>query len=48
MAEHFEKLAPFGPRAGHFLAVDVPAAASGGAKLLKLAVKGLPVGQTRA
>jgi hypothetical protein len=31
-------------RAGHLLAVDVPAAASGLAKLLKLRVKGLPVG----
>jgi hypothetical protein len=32
-----------GPRPGHLLQVDVPAAASGGAQLLKLAVKGLPV-----
>ena len=42
--EHPEKLAPVGPRARHLLAVDVPAAASGGAKLLKLGVEGLPVG----
>ena len=44
LAEHPVKLASVGPRAGRFLAVDVPAAASGGAKLLKLAVEGLPVG----
>ena len=31
-------------RARHLLAVDIPAAASGRAKLLKLAVEGLPVG----
>jgi hypothetical protein len=31
------------PRAGHLHAVDVPAVASGGAQLLKLAVEGLPV-----
>jgi hypothetical protein len=37
------KLAPVGPRAGHLLAVDVAARASGLAKLLKLAVEGLPV-----
>src|SRR5690349_4616082 len=36
--------APVGPRAGHLLAIDVPAAASGSAKLLKLVVEGLPVG----
>jgi DNA invertase Pin-like site-specific DNA recombinase len=30
-----------GPRSCHLLAVDVPTAASGGAKLLKLAVEGL-------
>ena len=34
-----------GPRAGHLLFVDVPAFASGLAKLLNLAVKGLPVGR---
>jgi hypothetical protein len=44
LAEHPVKLAPVGARARHLLAIDVPAAASGGAKLLKLAVKGLPVG----
>src|SRR5205807_10428721 len=44
LAEHPVKLAPVGPRARHLLAIDVPAAASGGAKLLKLAVEGLPVG----
>src|SRR5262249_44783325 len=38
------KLAPVGPRTRHLLPVDMPAAASGGAKLLKLRVKGLPVG----
>jgi hypothetical protein len=32
-------------RAGHLLAVDVPAAASGIAKLLKLSVERLPVGR---
>ncbi len=42
--EHAEKLAPVGPRAGHLLAVDVPAGASGGAKLVKLRVEDLPVG----
>ena len=42
LAEHPVKLAPVGPRAGHLLPVDVPAAASGLAKLLKLAVQGLP------
>jgi hypothetical protein len=44
LAEHPVKLAPVGPRAGDLLPVDVPAAASGLAKLLKLAVEGLPVG----
>ena len=44
LAEHPVKLAPVGPRARHLLAVDVPAAASGGAKLVKLAVERLPVG----
>jgi hypothetical protein len=42
--EHAEKLAPVGVRTRHPLAIDVPAAASGGAKLLKLAVEGLPIG----
>ena len=32
------------PRARYLLAVDVPAAASGGAQLLKLRVERLPVG----
>jgi hypothetical protein len=44
LAEHPVKLAPVGPRSRHLLAEDVPAAASGLAKLLKLAVEGLPVG----
>src|SRR5205823_3826233 len=44
LAEHPVKLAPVGPRAGRLLAVDVAAAASGGAKLLKLAVEALPHG----
>ena len=43
LTEHPVKLAPVGPRAGHLLAVDVPAGASGLTKLLKLAVEGLPV-----
>ena len=43
-AEHPVKLAPVGPHARRLLSVDVPAAASGGAKLLKLAVEGLPIG----
>jgi hypothetical protein len=43
LAEHLVKLASVGPRAGHLFAVDVAAAASGLAKLLKLAVEGLPV-----
>ena len=38
--EHAEKLAPVGPRARHLLPVDVPAAASGGVKLLQLRVEG--------
>ena len=42
--EHAQKLAAVGTRAGHLLPVDVPVVASGGAKLLKLAVKGLSVG----
>jgi hypothetical protein len=44
LAEHPVELAPVGPRAGHLLAIDVLAAASGLAKLVKLAVQGLPVG----
>ena len=40
--EHFEKLAPVGARARHFLAVNP--AASFGAQLLKLGVERLPVG----
>ena len=32
-AEHAVKLTPVGSRAGHLLAVDVPSAASGSAKL---------------
>jgi hypothetical protein len=43
-AQHPQKLAPVGPRAGHLLPVDVPAAASGATELLKLAIEGLPVG----
>jgi hypothetical protein len=43
LAEHTEKLAAVAVRAGHLLAIDVPAAASGGAKLVKLAFEGLPV-----
>jgi hypothetical protein len=39
LAKHSVKLALVGPRAGRLLAIDIPAAASGGAKLLKLAVK---------
>jgi hypothetical protein len=41
--QHFEKLAPVGPRARHLLAIDIPAAASGGAKLVKLGVERLAV-----
>jgi hypothetical protein len=44
LAQHPVKLAPVGPCARHLFAVDVPAPASGGAKLVKLAVEGLPVG----
>jgi hypothetical protein len=44
LAEHPVKRAPVGPCARHLLAVDVPAAASSGAELVKLAVEGLPVG----
>jgi len=44
-AQHPQKFAPVAVRARHFLAVDVPAAASGRAQLLKLCVKGLPVGR---
>ena len=36
---------PVGPRARYLLAVDVPAGTSGLAKLVKLAVEGLPIGQ---
>ena len=43
--EHFEKLSAVTVRAGHLLAVNVPAAASGIAKLLKLSVERLPVGR---
>jgi len=43
LAEHPVKLTPIGPRAGHVLAADIAAAASGLAKLVKLRVKGLPV-----
>jgi hypothetical protein len=39
------KLAPVGPHARHPPAVDVPAAAPGGAKPVKLPVAGLPVGR---
>jgi hypothetical protein len=48
LAEHPVKLAPVGPRARYRLAVDVPAGTSGLAKLLKLAVEGLPMVLTRA
>jgi hypothetical protein len=44
LAEHPVQFAPVGPRAGRLLPIDIPAAASGGAKLLKLAVERLPVG----
>ena len=43
--EHAQKLAPVRPSARGLLAVDIPAAAPGGAELLKLAVEGLPVGR---
>jgi hypothetical protein len=36
------------PRACYLLAIEIPAAAFGGAKLLKLAVKGLREIDTRA
>jgi hypothetical protein len=42
--EHAGKLGPVGPRARHLLAVDVPAAASGSAKLVKLGIERLPIG----
>ena len=42
--EHAEKFAPVRPGARYFLAVDVPAAASGRTQLFKLVLKGLPVG----
>jgi hypothetical protein len=42
--EHAQKLAS-SARARHLLAADVPAAATGSAKLLKLCVKRLPVGR---
>ena len=44
LAKHPVKLAPVGPSTCDLLSVDVPAGASGPAKLLKLAVEGLPVG----
>ena len=44
LAEQAEKLAAVAVRAGHLLAVDVPGGASGGAKLVKLAVEGLAHG----
>jgi hypothetical protein len=44
LAEHPVTLAPVGSCARHLFPVDVPAGASGLAKLLKLAVEGLPVG----
>ena len=44
LAEHAVKLVPVGPRTCDLLSVDVPAGASGLAKLPKLAVEGLPVG----
>ena len=40
--EHVEKLAPVGSCAGHLLAVNL--GASGAAKLLELALEGLPHG----
>jgi hypothetical protein len=43
LAEHPVKLAAVGPRAGHLRAVDIAAAASGGAKLLKWLIEGLPM-----
>jgi hypothetical protein len=44
LGDHPVKLAPVGPRARHLLAIDVPAAASDTASLLKLNVERLPVG----
>ena len=44
LVEHPVEFAPVGPRARYLLAVDVAAAASGGAHLRKLAVDGLPHG----
>jgi hypothetical protein len=44
LVEHAQKLAPVGPSARHLFPIDVPAAASGGAKLLKLGVEGLSYG----
>jgi hypothetical protein len=44
VGEHFEKLPAVAVRSGDLLSVDVPARASGRAKLLKLGVEGLPVG----
>lgn len=43
--EHTKQFAPVGARARHLLAVDVSAAASGGAELVELGVEGLPVGR---
>jgi hypothetical protein len=43
LSRHLVKLAPVGPRALYLLAVDVPAAASGRARPLKLSVKRPPV-----
>jgi hypothetical protein len=43
--EHTQKLATVGPASRSPSPADVPAAASGGPKLLKLALKGLPVGR---
>ena len=45
LGEHPVKLAAVGPRAGSLLAIDVPAAASGGAELVELAIEALPVGR---
>src|SRR5262249_39828232 len=44
LAEHPVEFAPVRSRAGRLLPVDIPATASGGAKLYKLAVEGLPHG----
>jgi hypothetical protein len=49
LADHaVKRLAPVGPRAGRLFPVDVAAAASSAAKLLKLAVEGLPHGADAA